>query len=78
MSATREKWAQMIMQVLYLIYEQDDTYLGLSFEEAKPKIEKNTTFLEFQRYLMEELPHAAPNSMDSVCSSARIACVCHS
>lgn len=75
-SGLKEAWAKMILQVLWLIYEQDDTYLGLSFEEARPLIEKNTSFQEFQRVVIEELPHANAIQMDSVCSSARTACVC--
>lgn len=75
-SGLKEAWEKMILQVLWLIYEQDDTYLGLSFEESRPLIEKNTSFQEFQRVVTEELPHANANQMDSVCNSARTACVC--
>lgn len=56
MSATRSQWAQIIEQVLSLRYEQDDSWLDWSYEDAKPHIMQqisNWTIIELDTYIKE-------------------------
>jgi hypothetical protein len=62
MSATRSQWAWIIEQVMRLIYEQDDTYMGMEYkgdadEDIKNRIAK-WTVTEFDHYIAENFTPA--------------------
>ncbi len=81
MSATRSQWALMIERVMQLIYEQDDNYMGQSYEQAKPEINyciSQWRVVDLESYIRENFPTGnADQTQDlyTVCDSARIACI---
>ncbi|WEJ62181.1 hypothetical protein [Thiomicrorhabdus lithotrophica] len=78
MSATREQWAAIIMQVMQLLHKQNPRYNPYTFEQAKPSIveELDTwTIGELNYFIMENLSHdTQPNT--GICDCARLACAC--
>jgi len=80
MSATREQWAAIIMQVMQLIYRQQERYKHVTFDQAKPYIIESLdtwTIGELNHFIMENFSHdSAHKDHNAVCNSAGIACTC--
>ncbi len=78
MSATRSQWAHMIDQVMQLIYEQDDNYMGRTYEQSKDEINQHISqwrVIDLETYIRENF-ETNDRDMLAVCGSARIACAC--
>lgn len=79
MSATREQWSIILMQVMQLIYKQQTRYNQLTFEQAKPHIMQDLdawTIGELNYFILENFNNDSQDH-NAVCSSAGIACTCN-